>query len=83
MNKKFKILIADLGLLYAAAIWGSTFFLVKDSLKSIDPVVLVGYRFVLAALILAPFLIVKRKKLFQNMKQGFILGVFLWLLYAL
>jgi len=30
--------LADLGLVYAAAIWGSTFFLVKDALAGIDPV---------------------------------------------
>jgi len=79
--KRYKTLLIDFGLVYAAAIWGSTFFIVKDSLKYIDPVVLVGYRFFLAALILGLVLLFQKKPLFSNFKQGFILGLFIWLLY--
>lgn len=78
MDKK-KTLLADIGLFYAAAIWGSTFFLVKNSLDNIDPVTLVAYRFLLATLFMLPF--VFRKKVFQNFKNGFFLGFLLWLLY--
>ena len=42
---KSKSVLADLGLLYAAAIWGLTFVMVKSALSDIDPVILVGYRF--------------------------------------
>ncbi|MFH2019971.1 MAG: DMT family transporter [archaeon] len=80
--KKHKTAIADLGLLYSAAIWGSTFFIVKNSLDSIDPIVLVGYRFMLAAIILGVYLAAKKHNLFDKWKQGFILGFVLWLLYA-
>ena len=79
--KKYKTNIADLGLFYAAAIWGSTFFIVKDSLRYINPVILVGYRFFLAALILAGILIYRRKPLFSNIKAGLISSLFLCLLY--
>lgn len=82
VRSKLKTYISDLGLLYAAAVWGSTFFLVKDSLGSIDPVILVGYRFLLAALLLGLYLLCKQVNMFSNFKQGLILGVFLWLLYA-
>lgn len=82
MRSKYKGYISDLGLLYAAAIWGSTFFIVKDSLQHIDPVTLVGYRFLLAAFLLGLYLLFKKINLFSNMKYGFILGVFLWLLYV-
>ena len=58
--------------LYAAAIWGSTFFLVKDSLQSVDPVVMVGYRFLLAAILLAAYLLYKKVNIFINLKYGFI-----------
>ena len=48
---------ADLGLLYAAAVWGSTFFLVKEAVEHIPPVTMVGWRFGLGALILLPALV--------------------------
>ncbi len=80
MESKKKTLLADIGLFYAAAIWGSTFFLVKNSLSNIDPVTLVAYRFLLATALMLPF--VFRKKVFQNFKNGFFLGFLLWLLYV-
>ncbi len=78
---RHKTLLSDLGLLYAAVIWGGTFIIVKDSLETIDPVTLVGYRFLLAASILAVFLRPKGIPLFSNLKTGLTLGFFLWLLY--
>ena len=78
---KHKNLLSELGLFYSAAIWGTTFFIVKDALKDIDPVILVGYRFILAAILLCGFCIVARKPLFRNMKHGFLSGLVLWLLY--
>lgn len=80
IEKTYKTYIADTGLLYAAAIWGLTFFIVKDSLQYINPVILVGYRFFFAAIILAAILIYQRKPLFLTLKAGFILSLFLYLL---
>ncbi len=79
--KNNKTYIAELGLLYASAIWGTTFFIVKNTLQYIDPVVLCSYRFLLAALILMFFLIYNHQPLFSNLKEGVILGIFLWLIY--
>ncbi len=79
--KKYRTYIADLGLFYAAAIWGSTFFIVKDSLQYINPVILVGYRFFFAALILAGILIYQHRPLFSNIKAGLISSLFLYLIY--
>jgi drug/metabolite transporter (DMT)-like permease len=76
-----KRLYAEAALVYAAAIWGSTFFVVKDVLAYIDPVVLVGYRFTLAALLIGAFLLARRQPLWQNFRQGFTLGFILWVLY--
>ena len=81
IEKAYKTYIADIGLFYAAAIWGSTFFIVRNSLQYINPVILVGYRFFLAALIVAGILIYQRKPLFSNLKAGFILSLFLCFLY--
>jgi len=69
------------GLIYSAAIWGSTFFIVKICLKDINPVILVAYRFLLASMLLALFLILNKKNIFKDIKKGFFLGVFLWVLY--
>lgn len=74
--------LAQVGLLYAAAIWGSTFVLVKDSLAHIHPVTLVGYRFLLAALPLGLWLAWKRQALWVGGRYGLGLGVLLWLLYG-
>lgn len=46
--------LATVALVYCAAIWGSTFFVVKDAVASLDPQLLVGYRFTLAAGLLLP-----------------------------
>ena len=74
--------LADLGLLYIAVIWGSTFFLVKDHLAYVDPVVLVAYRFILGTVLLGSYLLYRRKPWFTNFKPGALLGVLLWLCYV-
>ncbi len=74
--------LATLGLVYAAAIWGSTFVLVKDSLEHIHPVTLVGYRFLLAGLALGAWLVWRRQPLWAGWRHGVGLGVLLWLLYG-
>jgi len=75
-------LLAESALLYAAAIWGSTFFVVKGVLAYIDPVVLVGYRFTAAALLIGLWLVWRRAKLWHGIKHGLFLGFILWILYV-
>ncbi len=74
--------LAHIGLFYAAAIWGSTFFIVKDALNDVDPVIMVGYRFLLAGLLLLGYLAVTGRPILQNVRQGAGLAVLLWLLYV-
>lgn len=76
-----RTLLADLGLVYASAIWGSTFIMVKSSLDALNPVTLVAYRFLLAALLMGAYLIWQRKPLFSNFKYGLTLGIVLIFLY--
>ncbi len=66
--------LADIGLVYCAAVWGSTFFIVKGALNSVDPVALVGLRFLIAALLMLPFA-VRHAKLNSWLKQGFVLAL--------
>jgi drug/metabolite transporter (DMT)-like permease len=83
MNAKLELkpFLAGIGLFYTAAVWGSTFFIVKQSLLNINPVVLVGYRFLLAGILTGIVVILRRQSLRRNLRQGLLLGVFIWLLY--
>ncbi len=80
-KSRYKNVLAHAGLFYAAAIWGSTFFLVKRVLNDVDPVVLVGYRFLLAGSILLIYLLLKGKPVLAGLKQAVWLGFLLWMLY--
>jgi drug/metabolite transporter (DMT)-like permease len=72
---------ADLGLFYCAAVWGATFFMVKDALNGVDPVSLVAHRFILSALLLAPWALTRPTR-FKHLKESAILAVLLFLLYV-
>lgn len=81
-SKQQKSSLATVGLIYAAAIWGSTFVVVKQALDHIDPIILVGYRFAIAALLLGAVLLVQKRKLLTNLRPGIVLGVLIWVLYV-
>ena len=74
--------LADTGLFYAAAIWGATFFMVKNALSGVDPVIMVAYRFLLAGLIMVGIVLLTGRPLLKNVGQGAFLAVILWLLYV-
>jgi len=72
---------AEFGLVYCAAVWGATFFLVKDALSGVDAVAMVAIRFLLSALLLAP-LALSRPSPGRHLKESFLLAVLLVLLYS-
>jgi drug/metabolite transporter (DMT)-like permease len=78
----YKKTFADIGLFYAAAVWGATFFMVKGALDDIDPVVLVAYRFLIAGALLLPFLWLTGRNLLKGLKRAAFLAVILWSLYV-
>ncbi len=84
MPSKLKKTAADIGLLYAAAIWGATFFLVKSIVDNndIDPIILVGYRFLIAGSVLLIYLLVKRWPIFENLRKAIWVAFLLWMLYV-
>ena len=43
--------VATLALLVVTAIWGSTFFIIKDAVSKIDPIDFLAVRFAVAALV--------------------------------
>lgn len=71
----------EAGLYYAAFVWGATFLVVKDALRLIDPAAMVGWRFVWAALLLAPAAL-SRPSPGRLMREGILLGAMLILLYV-
>lgn len=79
--KQYKEFLSGAGLLYSAAIWGSTFFLVKNALNSISPLTLLSYRFIIAASLMFIFLKITKKRVFRDIKKGFTLGVILFVVY--
>lgn len=83
-SKRSKTLqwLMNAGLLYAAAIWGSTFVIVKDALQSVSPHILVGYRFALAAACMALIVLLLRKHLLQHLGKGVLLGLCLFFIYS-
>ncbi|QSQ13369.1 DMT family transporter [Myxococcus landrumensis] len=73
---------ADGALLFITAIWGVTFVVVKDALGFADPFTFVALRFAVGALALS---LVAGKQVFapKNLRHGALLGVFLFLGFAL
>lgn len=74
-------LAIDAGLLYSAAVWGATFPIVKDSLSGVSAIALVGYRFLIAGLVLGVALLFAKVRVMPVLRQGIGLGIILWLLY--
>jgi drug/metabolite transporter (DMT)-like permease len=66
---------------YCAAVWGATFYMVKDALSGVDPVAMVAHRFLLSALLLAPWALVRPGR-GRHLKESLILAVLLFLLYT-
>lgn len=78
---RHKTFLADFALIIATVIWGSSFFIIKDQIKTLEPVTLVAYRFLLATFLFGIFLRAKKIKLFENWRRGFLLGLFLAVMY--
>jgi drug/metabolite transporter (DMT)-like permease len=74
--------VVELGLFLTAVTWGSTFFIIKDSVAHLSPVTLVAYRFLAAAIILGLYLTIKKQSLVTGLKYGLTLGVLLFLTYV-
>lgn len=73
--------LAEAGLLYCAAVWGATFYMVKDALAGVDPVAMVAWRFLLSAACLAP-VVLRRARPERHMKEAAILALLLLILYV-
>lgn len=85
VTKERKIaVLANIGLLGTAVIWGFAFVVVKNSLDLIPPTWMLAFRFTIASVVLGLIFIRKMmtiKK--ETVRQGVILGAFLFLSYLL
>ncbi len=81
---KNKSLLADLALLLVAIIWGGGFIAVKDSVNLIPPFYQMTIRFFLSTVIMAIIFNKNFKKATRaDFKMGTIIGIFLFLGFAL
>ena len=79
MTKKSISVVASMGLLLAAAIWGFAFVIVKDSLDYIGAVWMLAFRFTIAALALAVIYCAKLRTLTRHAwLHGAVLGLYLF-----
>lgn len=61
--------------------WGTSFPLIKFLGAVVDPIVLMTYRFVLAAGLAGAYLFWNKRRLFGDLKAGLVTGVLLWLIF--
>jgi drug/metabolite transporter (DMT)-like permease len=68
---------SDLLLVAAAAVWGVSFVVVKDALTDASPLLLLGVRFTIATLVLAPFVNLRGGFSAAELRAGLLLTVLL------
>jgi drug/metabolite transporter (DMT)-like permease len=84
VHTKKQLLWADLSLLFIALAWGYTFILSKDLLTELTPFVFTGTRFLVAALILLPFVWKRLRSVSREVWiQGAVCGIALCAAYTL
>ena len=84
MDKQKKInSISKIALFGASLIWGSSFIVVKSSMDSLDPNLLLAIRFTIACLLLS-LIFYKKLKLINKdyLKKGAVIGILLFLAYS-
>lgn len=78
MDKK-KTLMADLGLLLVAMLWGGGFIITKNTLDLIDPIYLTFLRFTLSAVLMGLLFFKNMKRAnSSDLKAGIIIGLFMF-----
>lgn len=84
MQKKIPSFLPKAALLAATLIWGSSFFIMKETVETIRPTLLLAIRFSVAFVILAVVFIKRWKKIDRgHLITGCSAGVFLFLAYTL
>lgn len=78
-----KSFMPKLALFIAAFIWGSSFFIMKDTVDVFSPHILLGFRFTIACLLLGVIFYRRLKSItFEYLWKGGVIGLFLFLGYS-
>jgi drug/metabolite transporter (DMT)-like permease len=81
MKKQFK---ADMALLAVTVVWGVSFLLSKNSMNELQPYNFLAIRFFIAFVISSLIFIKRMSKMTKNtIKYGIILGIIMFIMYAL
>jgi len=84
MNKHFKEFAADFSLFLVAFVWGATFLIVKDAIDKTPVYTFLFWRFLIATILMTLFSMRYLKNIDKHsIFAGFVLGVFLFLGFAL
>jgi len=79
-NKRFS---GEIFLIIATVIWGGTFVIIKESLHDISTMLFIALRFIIALIILFPFLLNKKKQFHKEaVIGGFLLGLLFFIGFA-
>lgn len=83
MKEKHKSEIASITLTLVAVAWGTSYAIVKDSLDLVEPMTLMAIRFVASSVLLSIIYFGRLRKVkAHEVKQGVIIGIFMFLAYA-
>ena len=70
-------IVSQVSLLLAAVFWGSGYFVSKEAVNIMHPVTLVAYRMLAGGVIVGLALLILRKNIISNFKNGLVLGLLL------
>jgi len=83
MKNKFKKNISDISLFFVAIVWGGGFVIIKDTLSTVTPMLLIALRFIIASIVMYLIFYKKIGKISkQDMKKGSVVGIVLYLAFA-
>ncbi|MDM8534481.1 DMT family transporter [Clostridiaceae bacterium HSG29] len=75
--------ISDISLFFVAVVWGGGFVIIKDTLSTVTPMLLIALRFIIASVLMYMILHKKIGKISKNdIKKGGIVGIVLYLAFA-
>ena len=74
MKERSVKIISQVSLVLASVFWGSGYFISKEVINVMHPVTLVAYRMLAGGIILGLTLLILKKNIFSNFKNGLVLG---------
>lgn len=82
--KKSTVVFASMGLLFATAIWGFSFVVVKESVDVIPPLYMLAFRFTIASIAMALLFAKRLRNITKQMVlHGAWIGIWLFLAYVM